>query len=76
MGNKIRGLYKKFIVKRTDGKSQSGKKHHRCEYFVLDVTHDAHAKAALHAYADSCEAEYPLLADDLRSRWLTPNRDS
>ena len=59
------GLYAKFTVTRTDGKSAPGEKHDGCEYFVLDVTHDKHAHAALKAYADSCEGEYPLLARDV-----------
>jgi hypothetical protein len=65
MGDKTRGLYNKFIVERVDGSGEEGGKHHGCEYFVLDLTHDKHAKAALHAYARSCLREYPLLADDL-----------
>lgn len=65
MGNKSVGLYNKFIVTRTDGRSDFGKKHHGCEYFVLDLDHDPHAKAALLAYATSCRGNYPLLADDL-----------
>lgn len=60
-----RGLYRKFNVSRTDGSSESGGKHDGCNYFVLDVTHDKYAGAALRAYADSCVAEYPLLAADL-----------
>ncbi len=64
-----RGLYDKFRrIERTDGKSAPGEKHDGCEYFVLDLTHDVHAKAALLAYADSCESEYPKLAADLRDR--------
>ena len=59
MGDKARGLYNKFVVQRTDGKSEPGQKHDECEYFVLDVTHDPHAKAALLAYAESCKAEKP-----------------
>ncbi|MGE5523418.1 MAG: hypothetical protein ACM3SS_06875, partial [Rhodospirillaceae bacterium] len=73
MGDKSRGLYHKFNVERTDGSSAPGGKHHGCDYFVLDMTHDAFAKAALTAYADACEKEYPLLADDLRARYnLSP----
>lgn len=53
------GLYGKFNVTRTDGKSAPGQRHHGCDYFVLDVTHDPHAKPALAAYANSCEVEYP-----------------
>lgn len=65
MGDKSRGIYAKYRVTRTDGKSEPGQKHADCDYFVLDLDHDPHAKAALKAYADSCRAEYPLLADDL-----------
>jgi len=67
--DKSRGLIEdKFIVKRTDPKSRE--KHKDCEFFVLDVNHDAYAKAALEAYADACEVDYPLLASDIRSRYL------
>ena len=66
MGDKTKGLYNKFIVIRTDGKSVFGEKHHGCQYFVLDINHDPHAEAAIIAYANSCEQEYPLLAADLR----------
>lgn len=45
--NAQQGLYAKFIVRRTDGSDAPGGKHHGCDYFVLDVTHDKHAKAAL-----------------------------
>lgn len=63
-----RGLYRKYNVHRTDGGSMKGAKHENCEYFVLDLTHDKHALAALQAYADSCKEEYPTLAHDLRLR--------
>lgn len=63
------GLYRKFRVERTDGKSAPGKKHDGCEYFVLDLTHDPHAIAAINAYAQSCERDYPQLAGDLRRKW-------
>ena len=59
------GLYNKFTVTRTDGKSEPGEKHDGCDYFVLDLTHDPHAIPALVAYAASCETDYPLLARDL-----------
>ncbi|KKM01375.1 hypothetical protein LCGC14_1795070 [marine sediment metagenome] len=65
MGDKTKGLYQKFDVDRTDGRSQIGEKHHDCEYFVLDLDHDPHAVGALLAYAQSCAAEYPILAADL-----------
>lgn len=70
MPDQSRGLYRKFHVERTDGKSAPGEKHDGCEYFVLDVTHDKFARAALAAYADACEAEYPLLARDIRADYL------
>lgn len=66
--DKDRGIYEKFIVKRTDGRDAPGEKHHGCEYFCLDLTHDKHALAAIFAYAKSCEDEYPLLAKDLREK--------
>lgn len=65
MRDKIRGLYNKFRVERVDGSSEPGGKHHGCEYFVLDLTHDKHARAALLSYAESCRGDYPLLAADL-----------
>jgi len=65
MSDKTRGLYGKFTVIRKDGSSLFGCKHHNCDYFVLDLSHDEHAISALKAYADSCRNEYPLLANDL-----------
>jgi hypothetical protein len=65
MRNKAVGLYHKFRVERVDGRSAIGKKHYNCKYFVLDVTHDPYAKAALLAYAKECEGKYPALARDL-----------
>ncbi|PQM45691.1 hypothetical protein C1Y40_04135 [Mycobacterium talmoniae] len=54
-----RGLYDKYRVERADGKAKG-------PYFVLAYTTDPHAAVALAAYADSCEADYPMLAADLR----------
>lgn len=65
------GLYNKFNVTRTDGKSAPGEKHHNCRYFVLDIDHDKYAPAALVAYANACAMEYPELASDLRSMFAT-----
>lgn len=65
MDDRNRGLYGKFYVERTDGKSAPGEKHHECEYFVLDLHHDKHAVAAIRAYVLSCRKEFPALADDL-----------
>ena len=62
------GLYHKFNVTRTDGKDAHEEKHHGDEYFVLNLTTDRHAIPALSAYADSCSADYPVLAADLRAK--------
>mgnify|MGYP003624606764 CR=1 FL=1 len=67
-GDNSRGLFHKFHIERTDGKSDPGEKHHGCDYFVLDLTHDQHAIPALRAYARSCAEELPLLAADLRAK--------
>lgn len=53
-------FYQKFNVTRNDGKPMQG------PWFVLAYARDPHARAALAAYADSCEAELPGLAWDLR----------
>jgi len=65
MGDRTKGVIHKYNVTRVDGSSAPGGKHDGCFYFVLDLDHDPHAKAALKAYADSCRAEYPRLATDL-----------
>lgn len=59
------GLIHKFTVTRNDGQSAPGQKHDGCDYFVLDLTHDPHAAAAIKAYAASCRKDYPKLAEDL-----------
>lgn len=63
------GLFRKFVVCRTDGSDAPGGKHDGCDYFVLDVTHDKHAKAALAAYATAVEQSHPQLAEDMRDRY-------
>ena len=68
MDNTARGLYRKYFVERTDGSSEAGKKHHDCEYFVLDMHHDKHAISALRAYILSCRKEYPALAENLSDK--------
>ena len=70
MGDPNKGLYRKFHeVKRADGRDLPGEKHENCRYFILDIDHDPHARAAIEAYAKSCKEEYPLLALDLE-KWL------
>ncbi|ARK80981.1 hypothetical protein BOC40_11660 [Burkholderia pseudomallei] len=67
------GLYRKFDVRRVDGSSEPGGKHHDCEHFVLDMMHDQHARAALRAYADACASTHPELSVDLIARYgLSP----
>ncbi|WP_059413405.1 hypothetical protein [Cupriavidus basilensis] len=70
------GLFRKFDVRRMDGSDATGGKHHGCEYFVLDLDHDAYAGAALAAYATACEATHPDLARDLRAKWCVPLQPS
>lgn len=76
MGDRTSGLYQKFNVSRTDGSSAAGEKHDGCEYFVLDVTHDPFAKAALLAYAEACKGEYPLLYHDVRAMAIFGSPDA
>ena len=57
---------RKFKVERLTPSSR-GINHVACQYFVLDIDHDAHARVAVLAYAQSCETEYPNLAADLRA---------
>jgi len=66
MADTTRGLYRKYNVTRTDGSSEPHGKHHKCQYFVLDLDHDDFAWAALRAYAKACKRRYPLLAADLQ----------
>lgn len=72
-----RGLYRKYRVQKvihgTDQRGDPSEDYidYPGEYFVL-AAHDPHARAALRAYADSCAAEFPKLASDLRDmsvRW-------
>lgn len=63
MEDSIRGLYRKYYVKRLNDPEE---KHIDCNYFVLDMNHDKYAKAAVSAYADSCRKDYPNLARDLK----------
>lgn len=59
------GLFRKFDVRRVDGSDQPGGRHHGCSYFLLDLSHDQHAPAAMRAYAAACRATHPQLADDI-----------
>jgi hypothetical protein len=66
------GVFRKFVVQRVDGSDLPGGKHHGCAYFVLDMDHDAHAPAALRAYADACRGTQPPQAADQRARFPAP----
>jgi hypothetical protein len=65
MNDKQRGLYAKYKpIERLDAPNP---KHDGCEYFILDLTHDAIARDAVLLYALLCKADYPELAKDLVS---------
>jgi hypothetical protein len=53
------GLYRKYNVSPQAGGPSP------FAWFVLDVTGDPHAKAALKAYAESCKDDLPKLAQPL-----------
>jgi hypothetical protein len=63
-----RGLYDKYRVERVDGRDGEGDRHFDCEYFVLDLTHDAAAIPAIVAYADAVAATQPYLRRDLLNK--------
>lgn len=63
-----KGLYNKFTVTRNDGRDAPGEKHHGCEYFVLDLTHDKYARKAARAYAQWTRHLNQELSDDLRAK--------
>ncbi len=55
--DKQRGMYPKYRVEKLNGKPVG-------PCFVLEFK-DPHARAAIRAYAESCQDEYPQLAADL-----------
>lgn len=61
------GLFHKFRVQRVDGSDRIGSKHYGCRYYVLDLTHDQHAPAAMRAYAAACRVTHPQLAADIEA---------
>lgn len=56
-----RGIYGKYRVEKSDGSPVDPK----AVYFTLRLDTDPHARAAVRAYAASCQAENPDLAADL-----------
>ncbi len=63
------GLFQKYTVFRNDGQSDRGHKHEGCDYFVIDVDHDPHAKAALQAYSNAVDDTHPNLSADMVRRY-------
>lgn len=70
MGDKTKGIHRKYVVDRVDKTDvMEGDKHFDCELFVLDLTHDKHAIPAIKAYIESCRKDgYELLAEDLERK--------
>jgi hypothetical protein len=69
------GLFRKFDIRRVDGSDQPGGKHCGCKYYVLDLTHDKHAPAAMRAYAASCKETHPQLAADIEAEFGSQTAD-
>ena len=63
-------IFEKYRVSRTDGTDGEGQRHYGDEYFVLDLSCDEHAIAALRAYAMACERTHPQLAWDIRRKYM------
>jgi hypothetical protein len=56
-----RGHYGKYVVTNPDGTPAPG------PLFILNYSRDHHARVALAAYADSCQATQPTLSINLRA---------
>lgn len=56
------GLHGKYRVEKVD---DSNGKHKNCTFFVLDLTHDFHARVAARAYAIACMQDNPKLSKQL-----------
>ena len=69
-----KGRYKKFDVRRTDGRDSHSDKHYGCDYFVLDLTHDPHALTALMVYAIVCREDRPRLSNDICSKYFVAGK--
>lgn len=63
------GMFHKFNVERVDGSDRPGGKHHGCRYFVLDLDHDPHSKAAMSAYGLDCRDTHPKLSAEILDEW-------
>lgn len=60
------GRYRKFEVRRVDGRDQPGGDRAGAEYMVLDLTYCPYARAAGLFYADKMAVEYPTAAAEFR----------
>lgn len=70
LADRDRGLFRKFELYRVKENDQGEiYEHYQVTepFFARKYTTDPHAAVALRAYADSCEADYPVLAADLRT---------
>lgn len=67
------GIYPKYEVSRTDGRDLPGEKHHDCDLFVLDLTHDQAAIPAMLAYAEACAVTRPTLSRELSEKYGQPS---
>jgi len=56
-----KGLFGKYRIEKGDGSEVDPK----AVYFTLRLDTDAHARAAIRAYVESCREEQPELARDL-----------
>lgn len=61
MSSEKRGLYRKYEVRKGDGRPVDPE----AVYFTLRLDTDRHARVAARAYAASCREEAPELAEDL-----------
>jgi hypothetical protein len=53
MSDREKRVFGKYHVERADGRDKPGGDKEDACYFVLDIRHDADARIALQAYADS-----------------------
>lgn len=61
----LRPMYGKYEVRRADRRDEPGEKHADCKLFVLDLTHDVHARAALQHYGRLVATDRPALKTDI-----------
>lgn len=62
------GIYRKFDVRRVDGRDAPGGDREGAEYIVLDLTYDEHARTAALAYASAIQPDYPNAAADIHDK--------